>query len=157
MVARKIVGSLHVLHDRLRYRAKREQQAHSEQNDPISLFPSAPFPPAFFKPQEPNVAVDANFRIFATSVFNVLKRYSQKPSVNNLTFAQRRGLHELRDLCAEGRIKVSVSDKGGEFVVITRGLDMDITRYHLSDTTRCIPRPRAKSSGDSTAVSIESG
>ncbi|KAK6732228.1 hypothetical protein RB195_016547 [Necator americanus] len=48
---------------------------------------------------------------------------------------QRSGLREIRELSTRGEIKVTISDKGGEFVVISRELDMAITRKHLDDAT----------------------
>ncbi|EYC25250.1 hypothetical protein Y032_0012g1785 [Ancylostoma ceylanicum] len=52
---------------------------------------------------------------------------------------QRRNMfsqeQEVRNLIADNSIRLSVSDKGGEFVVLPQTLDRDITRLHLSDTT----------------------
>ncbi|KAK6754608.1 hypothetical protein RB195_013544 [Necator americanus] len=48
---------------------------------------------------------------------------------------QRSGLREIRELSTRGEINVTISDKGGEFVVILRELDMAITRKHLDDAT----------------------
>ena len=41
----------------------------------------------------------------------------------------------IRRLIADGTIRLSVSDKGGEFVVMPQSLDREITEIHLSDTT----------------------
>ncbi|KAJ1364738.1 hypothetical protein KIN20_024892 [Parelaphostrongylus tenuis] len=42
-------------------------------------------------------------------------------------------MKEVRELIREGRTRLSVSDKGGEFVVIPRQLDIAITNKHLED------------------------
>ncbi|KAK6744055.1 hypothetical protein RB195_011011 [Necator americanus] len=92
-----------------------------------------------YKPPEPNPTVDNKFRVFATSVYSVLERFSRKHVNFNLTVAQRRGLREIRNLITAGEIKVSVSDKGGEFVVLSRELDKAITRQHLEDDSLYVP------------------
>jgi exonuclease III len=53
----------------------------------------------------------------------------------NLTKAQARGLKSLRKRLKNGEIRISVSDKGGEFVVCETELDIAITQQHLSDQT----------------------
>ncbi|EYB83018.1 hypothetical protein Y032_0345g3120 [Ancylostoma ceylanicum] len=133
--SRKIVGSLQYVHDRLRYRAREEQHGRDYQRVSETAFPAMPFPRTLFKPQDPCPLVDTKFRVFATSLFSILSRYSNKRAPSNLTPTQRLGLREIRDLCARGEIKISVSDKGGEFVVISRELDMAITEHHLEDAT----------------------
>ncbi|KAK6763355.1 hypothetical protein RB195_023890 [Necator americanus] len=88
-----------------------------------------------YKPPEPNPTVDNNFRVFATSVYSVLERFSKKHVNFNLTVAQRRGLREIRNLIRAGEIKVFVS----EFVVLSRELDKAITRRHLEDDSLYVP------------------
>ncbi|KAK6764434.1 hypothetical protein RB195_024668 [Necator americanus] len=48
---------------------------------------------------------------------------------------QRSGPREMRELSARGEIKVTISDKEGDFVVISRELDIAITQKHLDDAT----------------------
>ncbi|EYC38778.1 hypothetical protein Y032_0696g1607 [Ancylostoma ceylanicum] len=69
----------------------------------------------------------------------MLSRYSNKRAPSNLTPTQRLGLREIRDFCRRGEIKISISDKGGEFVVISRELDMAISEHHLEDATVYCP------------------
>ncbi|KAK6737670.1 hypothetical protein RB195_020029 [Necator americanus] len=133
VISRKIVGSLQLVHERLRLRAKEEEQDRVQETSRVRVFPPIPFPTLLYKPQEANSVVDTKFRLFATSVFSILSRYSHKRAFENLTPTQRKGLCELRDICAEGKIKISVSDKGGEFVVISSELDRAITKLHLTD------------------------
>ncbi|KAK6735385.1 hypothetical protein RB195_018537 [Necator americanus] len=134
-VVRKIVGSLQYVHDRLRYRAKIGEEETGRGSNINANFPVVPFPAMIFKPQDPHPRVDAKFRLFTTSVFSILKRFSRKHPISNLTPMQRSGLREIRELSTRGEIKVTISDKGGEFVVISRELDMAITRKHLDDAT----------------------
>ncbi|KAK6739453.1 hypothetical protein RB195_008128 [Necator americanus] len=134
-VVRKIVGSLQYVHDRLRYRAKIGEKETGRGSNINANFPVVPFPAMIFKPQDPHPRVDAKFRLFTTSVFSILKRFSRKHPISNLTPMQRSGLREIRELSTRGEIKVTISDKGGEFVVISRELDMAITRKHLDDAT----------------------
>ncbi|EYB96818.1 hypothetical protein Y032_0146g2522 [Ancylostoma ceylanicum] len=135
-VTRKIVGSLQFVHDRLRHRASRKEQETGREHNTGTTLPPIPFPARWYNPQEPNMLVDTKFRLFTTSVFfSILTSYCKKPPISNLTPAQRRGLREIRELSAQGEIKISTSDKGGEFVIISRELDMAITKHHLEDET----------------------
>ncbi|XGW16426.1 hypothetical protein V3C99_001696, partial [Haemonchus contortus] len=131
-VSRKVLGGLQALQDNLRQKANQQESGHGH---PASRFPAIPFSPLFFRPQDPNPTVDVKFRLFATSVFSILRRHSHRPPVPNISAAQKRGLAELQDLSNSKSIKISVSDKGGEFVVMPRGLDAAITQAHLGDGT----------------------
>ncbi|EYC18662.1 hypothetical protein Y032_0026g1298 [Ancylostoma ceylanicum] len=134
-VVRKIVGSLQYAHDRLRYQAKLESHQLAQPPNRNTRLPALPFPSMFFKPQEPNSHVDSAFRLFTTSVFATINQFLHKRPTQNLTPAQIRGLKEIRDLTSSGAIKISISDKGGEFVVMPKELERKITRLHLQDET----------------------
>ncbi|XGW33962.1 hypothetical protein V3C99_018028 [Haemonchus contortus] len=54
---------------------------------------------------------------------------------SNISREQAYGLKLLQDLIKSRTIRLSVSDKGGEFVVIPRQLDVIITKHHLGDTS----------------------
>lgn len=95
----KIVGSLQCVHERLRLRVKEERRGRDSQGVMSS---------SMYKPQEPDPVVDTKFRVFVTSFFSILTRYSKKLIVSNLTSMKHRGLYEIRDLYARGEIKVSV-------------------------------------------------
>ncbi|KAK6749016.1 hypothetical protein RB195_001558 [Necator americanus] len=138
-VSRTIIGGLQLVHDRLRLRAKEEERRQENRIAEQVSLPSIPFPRMMYKPPEPNPTVDNKFRVFATSVYSVLERFSRKHVNFNLTVAQRRGQREIRNLITAGEIKVSVSDKGGEFVVLSRELDKAITRQHLEDDSLYVP------------------
>uniref|UniRef100_A0A7I4Y5W9 Reverse transcriptase domain-containing protein n=1 Tax=Haemonchus contortus TaxID=6289 RepID=A0A7I4Y5W9_HAECO len=101
--------------------------------DAARNFPALPFPSSFYKPQEADVAMDTKFQLFATSVYRVVRQHAEKRSISNLSASQKRGLKELRDCVKAGKIRLSISDKGGEFVVIPQELDKAITKLHLSD------------------------
>ncbi|KAK6726343.1 hypothetical protein RB195_004579 [Necator americanus] len=113
--------------------AKEKKQDREQETPRVPVFPPIPFPALLYKPQEANSVIDAMFRLFAMSVSSILSRYSHKRAFENLTPTQRKRLCELRDICSQGKIKISVSDKGGEFVVISSELDRAITKLHLTD------------------------
>ncbi|EYC04498.1 hypothetical protein Y032_0087g2047 [Ancylostoma ceylanicum] len=130
-VSRRIVGCLQGLQNRLRYRLKQDNAGNVE----VSNFPKIPFPQRYLKQHSPNFEADAKFRIFATDVHNVLCRYKNKKFTSNLTPAQKEGIREVRNLVTSGRVRVCVSDKGGEFVILPQELDKAITDLHLQDET----------------------
>ncbi|XGW35389.1 hypothetical protein V3C99_018975 [Haemonchus contortus] len=139
-ILRKMVGSLQTLHDRLRRKAKMDSLLDSAQHaEHSTAIPPLPFPAMFLPPQEPNVVVDTKFRLFATALFSELRRSIGVRAPPNLSAAQRRGLKELRDLSQSGIIKISVSGKGGEFLVLSQDLDKAMTRLHLQDQSTYSP------------------
>lgn len=54
---------------------------------------------------------------------------------SNFTLTQKMGLAEICEFIASGRIKFSVSDKDGEFVVMRGELNVAIARLHFQDQT----------------------
>lgn len=126
MVSRRIVGNLQSLHDRLRGRAKIDTRGRGQGFVSSSTIPPPPFPATYLGSQEPNSTVDTKFRVFATSVLTVLRRITGRRIASNLTVAQKCGLREVQDLVSSGAIRVTVSDKGGEFVVLSN----DTQGYH---------------------------
>ncbi|EYC34644.1 hypothetical protein Y032_0001g72 [Ancylostoma ceylanicum] len=129
-VMRRIVCNLHDFQDRLRYRAKLETVGTTQQ---AQAFPTIPFPPTFFKQQRSNFKVDVPFRLFADEVLKVLNRFRYMRTPSNLTYEMRGGIKAIRELVDSAKIRLSISDKGGEFVVIPRKLDKAITKLHLRD------------------------
>ncbi|EYC41775.1 hypothetical protein Y032_0557g3394 [Ancylostoma ceylanicum] len=89
----------------------------------------------FYKRQGPCDATDSRFRLFATDLFNTLGRFSNIRHRSNLSAAQKCGMEEIRSLIKSQSIRLSISDKGGEFVVIPKQLDEAITEEHLKDKT----------------------
>ena len=75
------------------------------------------------------------FRILSAGILNVLNENKSIRVTSNLTHAQWQGFKEIRDLTANGCLRISVSDKGGEFVVLPQTLDREITEHHLSDSS----------------------
>uniref|UniRef100_A0A7I4XT58 Reverse transcriptase domain-containing protein n=1 Tax=Haemonchus contortus TaxID=6289 RepID=A0A7I4XT58_HAECO len=132
-VLRRIICNLHDLQDRLRYKAKIDSGSLIPGPNTNAL--NVPFPRTYFKQQEPNVCSDVSFRIFADEVFKVLGTYQKQRMPSNISREQAYGLKLLQDLIKSRTIRLSVSDKGGEFVVIPRQLDVIITKHHLGDTS----------------------
>ena len=100
--------------------------------------PFVPFPQSFYKEPEPVRDVDIKFKILLTGVLTAYthhKRYTH----SNLTREQWQGFAEVREMTKNGAIRLSVSDKGGEFVVMPQVLDRKITEAHLQDTTLYCP------------------
>uniref|UniRef100_A0A7I4XWM4 Reverse transcriptase domain-containing protein n=1 Tax=Haemonchus contortus TaxID=6289 RepID=A0A7I4XWM4_HAECO len=132
-VPRRVLCGLQALQDNLRRNAKLRENPRERLAGPN--FPAIPFPSLYFRPQDPNPTVDVKFRLFATSVYEILRRNIHRRPTSNLTASQKRGLNELIDLVNSKTIKISVSDKGGEFVVMPRSLDIAITESHLQDVS----------------------
>ncbi|XGW23140.1 hypothetical protein V3C99_005411 [Haemonchus contortus] len=132
-VVRKVVGNLQILQDRLRCRANSIVREGGAGDQADRVFPVLPFPCTFYRPQEPHAVVDTKFRLLAESVYRVVRQYVNKRTAFNLTPSQRQGFKELRNRLEAGEIRLSVSDKGGEFVVIPQELDKAITQLHLQD------------------------
>ncbi|KAK6726235.1 hypothetical protein RB195_004512 [Necator americanus] len=65
VISRKIVGSLQLVHERLRLRAKEEEQDRVQETSRVRVFPPIPFPTLLYNPQEANSVVDTKFRLFA--------------------------------------------------------------------------------------------
>ncbi|XGW05094.1 hypothetical protein V3C99_015904 [Haemonchus contortus] len=128
---RQAVTGLHRLRDQLRWSAMRKepQRASTE-----SMLPPIPFPCSFYKEPEPSPLQDLKFRVLTSGVLEIFRRHTRE-RFSNMTNAQWEGLREIRKRVAEGEIRLSVSDKGGEFVVLPRSLDREITELHLSDAS----------------------
>ena len=73
------------------------------------------------------------FRVFYSKV-KVVNTY-RGVHQNNLTRGQWSGFREVRNLIADKNIRISVSDKGGDFVVMPQSLDREISQLHPSDTS----------------------
>ncbi|VDM64627.1 unnamed protein product [Angiostrongylus costaricensis] len=73
--------------------------------------------------------------MFANEALKVLNHYRAKRYSSNLTPVQKRGMREVRELIRLKTIRLPVSDKGGEFVVIPHQLDVEITKKHLEDAS----------------------
>ncbi|KAK6045202.1 hypothetical protein COOONC_17293, partial [Cooperia oncophora] len=120
-VTQKIVGNLQSLHDRLRQRARIDSRPEGFNTVSCCGIPPPPFPATYLGSQEPNPEMDSKFRIFADSLFALLRRNIGKRTCQKPHLGSESG--------------ISVSDKGGEFVVLSQAMDRAITRAHLQDRT----------------------
>ncbi|EYB99906.1 hypothetical protein Y032_0119g833 [Ancylostoma ceylanicum] len=77
---------------------------------------------------------EVKFRTLASGVLNILNE-NRKARKSNLTKEQWQGFRGIRELTSNGEIRLSVSDKGREFVVMPQTLDREITEHHLADST----------------------
>ncbi|VDM64198.1 unnamed protein product [Angiostrongylus costaricensis] len=73
--------------------------------------------------------------MFANEALKVLNHYRAKRYSSNLTEVQKRGMREVRELIRLETLRLSISDKGGEFAVIAHQLDVEITKKHLEDAS----------------------
>ncbi|VDM62845.1 unnamed protein product [Angiostrongylus costaricensis] len=131
---RMVVCSLHELQDRLHTKARDEARNRCEQHQ-VGTIPVPPLPQPFFGQQEHNNEVDVNFRMFANETLKVLNHYHAKRYSSNHTLVQKRGMRAVRELMRLKTIRLCVSGKGGEFVVIPHQLDVEITKKHLEDAS----------------------
>lgn len=88
-------------------------------------YTTPPFPSACLRPQEPNGTV------FFKSLFTVLRSFIGKRS-SNLSAAQQQGHRDIRNL-SYWVPKDRMSDKGGDFVVLSQELNRAVARSHLHD------------------------
>jgi hypothetical protein len=82
-----------------------------------------------------NAALERRLLVLAENLDRVMNSWTKRRIKDNLTMHQRQGLNALKSKCCAKSIRVSKSDKGGDFVVINTELDKKITLQHLSDTT----------------------
>ncbi|EYB94787.1 hypothetical protein Y032_0167g129 [Ancylostoma ceylanicum] len=129
---REVVGSLHRFRDQLRIRTRGDNRTIPNALSRRTL-PHIPFPSSFYQEPEPCREADVTFRILASGVLNILNE-NRKPRQSSLTRAQWQCFRGIRKLTSNGEIPLSVSDKGGEFVVIPQTVDREITEYHLADS-----------------------
>ncbi|XGW34713.1 hypothetical protein V3C99_018598 [Haemonchus contortus] len=113
---RQVVTGLHQLRDQLRTNAVRREPRRNETESEQSMLTPIPFPRSFYSEPEPSPVEDVKFRVLSSGVLEVFKRHMRE-RFSNLTNAQWEGLREIRKRVADGEIRLSVSDKGGEFVV----------------------------------------
>ncbi|KAK6756707.1 hypothetical protein RB195_014876 [Necator americanus] len=131
VVLRKITCALHEVQDRLRRKANFSNRERDQRSLRESL--AIPFPSVFFKQQIANPAVDAKFRLFANDIYKTVARFRENRTKSNISLAQKQGIKEVRELISSKQIRLSTSDKGGEFEVIPHQLDIAITERHLQD------------------------
>ena len=72
-------------------------------------------------------------------VKNVINKYKSRSLPPNLTRNQRETLSELTTLKKAREVRISVSDKGGEFVVMNSNLDNTLMEKHLGITLPTMP------------------
>ena len=101
----------------------------------------APITKSFVRPP-PNNNAEVEHRLKRLNTF-VLHLYQNTKVDNNITHDQAVGLKSLST--KRDKLHISVSDKGGEFVVMERKAHYDLTKYHIlstDDTYKFIPPTR---------------
>ena len=127
----------------LRSKARRENVVQTSTLGDRRLLPPIPFPRSFYRQPEPVREVDIKFRALSSGVLQVLSKFKQSRQTN-LTLTQWQSFKELRELISAHSIRLSVSDKGGEFVVLPQELDRNITLAHLADRSAYKERSERK-------------
>ncbi|EYC41359.1 hypothetical protein Y032_0572g144 [Ancylostoma ceylanicum] len=118
----------------LRNKARRDTTPQSSLPENRRLLPTVPFPRSFYKEAEPFLPADIKLRVLSSGILEVLNTF-KRVHHSNLSQEQWQGFKEVRSLIADNSIRLSVSDKGREFVVLTQTLDREIAELHFSDTT----------------------
>ena len=88
----------------------------------------------FYREPDPCQEADIKFKILSAGVLAAFRNHGSVHH-NNLTLGQWKGFKEVRELIKNGTIRLSVSDKGGEFVALPLALDKEIISLHLQDAT----------------------
>ncbi|KAK6756922.1 hypothetical protein RB195_015007 [Necator americanus] len=133
-VFRKVVGGLQRLRDQLRIPAYKHENTPQSTFVSRKLLPSVSFPRTFCKEPEPVREADVKFRIVSAGVLATFNQHRNQRH-RNLTRHQWQGFREVRELTSNGTLRISVSDKGGEFVVMPQTLNREITERHLMDNS----------------------
>uniref|UniRef100_A0A7I4YGZ9 Unconventional myosin-Ie n=1 Tax=Haemonchus contortus TaxID=6289 RepID=A0A7I4YGZ9_HAECO len=134
LTVRKIVCGLQKFRDQLRTKARRDSQGQVVERLERTTPTPIPFPQSFYKESKPSPEADIKFRILSAGVLNALDKFKREKR-SNLTREQWEGLKEIRERIKRNEVRLSVSDKGGEFVILPQSLDREITELHLADTT----------------------
>ncbi|KAJ1349636.1 hypothetical protein KIN20_005232 [Parelaphostrongylus tenuis] len=92
--------------------AKAEETNRNEQQ--VEVVPIPPFPQPFYGQKDPDDEVDGKFRKFVGETFRTLIHYRTKRFQSNSTELQKRGMKEMRESLRKERIRLSVSDTGGD-------------------------------------------
>ncbi|EYC40623.1 hypothetical protein Y032_0604g557 [Ancylostoma ceylanicum] len=116
------------------YQARwRENSAPTVMDRITSFTASIPFPRTSVLTPKPASALEPALASLQLNIMQAYTSQSRTKSGSNLTEGERRGLRKLLKLRKE--LRYSVSDKGGDFVVLTQTLDKKISRDNISDTT----------------------
>ena len=120
-----------------RLRSMFSHQTHNVQTAHQMLQSAAPFPKRFTS--LPIMVPSLEPRL--VSIWNQINKclVDHTPATDNLSPCLRSALKSLIKRRDAGEIRISVSDKGGEFVVMPAALDREITLLHLSDTSIYVP------------------
>ncbi|EYC44641.1 hypothetical protein Y032_0455g1767 [Ancylostoma ceylanicum] len=115
-------------------------QARWRENSPptvmeriTSFTTSIPFPRAPVSTPKPAPSLEPALASLQLNIMQAYARQSKAKLGSNLTERERRGLKKLLRPLKE--LRYSISDEGGDFVVLPQTLDKKISRGDLSDTT----------------------
>ena len=110
--------------------------ARPSYSEPQTIFEAIEHSP-FDKPSRaPDVKfeqLESSLQLLKHEVNKVMNKHKSKPNHPNLTQRQSRALSELVKMKRNRQLRISVSDKGGEFVVMNSNLDNQLMEKHLGN------------------------
>ncbi|EYC16654.1 hypothetical protein Y032_0033g2766 [Ancylostoma ceylanicum] len=116
---------------RLRWRL---QNGPTVPNRQTAILSSMPFPSRGIRLPEPAAPeVESRIAILELAIQRIYLSEAAKPYRSNLTRSEQRGVIKL--LRCRDRLRFTVGDKCGSFVVMPQSMDKDITNKALSDST----------------------
>ena len=110
--------------------------ARPSYSEPQTIFEAIEHSP-FDKPSRaPDVKfeqLESSLQLLKHEVNKVMNKHKSKPNHPNLTQRQSRALSELVKMKRNRQLRISVSDKGGEFGVMNSNLDNQLMEKHLGN------------------------
>uniref|UniRef100_A0A914Z1A1 Reverse transcriptase domain-containing protein n=1 Tax=Panagrolaimus superbus TaxID=310955 RepID=A0A914Z1A1_9BILA len=117
-----------------------------------AALPPPPFPASHVQFTPPIPTIEVRLASLKTSIFKCFDKYASS-TTDNLAPPLRQALISLIAKRKTNELRISTSDKGGEFVVIPTSLDQQIVRHHLSDSS--LYQPTTTENYESAAKTIE--
>ncbi|EYC24834.1 hypothetical protein Y032_0013g2128 [Ancylostoma ceylanicum] len=133
-VNQKLLDSVMCGFYKFAYQTRWRENSHPTVLDRISSFTtSIPFPRTSVLTPKPSPALEPALATLQLNLIQAYSRLTKTEPASNLTERERRGLKKLLELRNEFRY--SVSDKSGDFVVLTQTMDKKLVNRDLSDAT----------------------
>ena len=92
-----------------------------------------PFPRSYVSLPPPSEDIDRKLADLSCSLNRLLSNPSAFCYKGNLDRSERTAFRSLKEAAYAGEIRISASDKGGEFLVLPQWLDRQMVMYHPSD------------------------
>ncbi|RCN46032.1 hypothetical protein ANCCAN_07979 [Ancylostoma caninum] len=133
-VNQKLLDSVMCGFYKIAYQAQWRENSHPTVLDRISSFTaSILFPRTSVLTPKPSPSLEPALATLQLNIIQAYSRLTRTEHASNLTERERRGLKKLLELRNE--LRYSVSDKSGDFVVLTQTMDKDLVNRDFSDAT----------------------